>query len=139
MAMTVSSELRFPKCLPDALNIMIYFGTLNLGTYAAGGILATDISAQFKDLLYLSVSPKSGYTFEYDKVNNKVKAFAPVNVIANTGVADANNTIIKSAAGTLEVAGTGTAFQVVGVEVTGTPDLSTTPGNLDFLAMGLRS
>jgi len=44
MAITLSSELQFPKAMPDAYNVMIDFGTVDLGTYATDGVDASDFS-----------------------------------------------------------------------------------------------
>jgi hypothetical protein len=96
-------------------------------SYPTGGE-ALDLSAHFDTLLGVMIENKAGYSFEYDYTNKKVKAFVPVGVIADAGVSDANNTIMKSAAGTLEVAGTGTAFQQAAVEVADTTDLSALTG-----------
>jgi len=68
MSITLSSELRYPKAIPDAYNVMIDFGTLTLGTYATDGVDASDISDLFRYLLLLNVVSKDGYTFEYDLV-----------------------------------------------------------------------
>ena len=66
MAITLSSELQFPRAMPDAYNVMIDFGTINLGTYATDGVAAGDLSDLFRYLLLLNLVSKDGYTFEYD-------------------------------------------------------------------------
>ena len=89
MSITLSSELQFPKCLPDAYNIMIDFGTLTLGTsydQAGGGEDASDISDLFRYLLLLNLVSKDGYTFEYDSTEDKIKVF-----LAGVEVADGTN------------------------------------------------
>ena len=89
MAITLSSELQFPKAMPDAYNVMIDFGTLTLGTdydQAGGGEDASDISDLFRYLLLLNLVSKDGYTFEYDSTNDKIKVF-----LAGTEVADGQN------------------------------------------------
>jgi len=75
MAITLSSELRYPKAMPDAHNVMIDFGTLTLGTYATDGVDASDISDLFRYLLLLNVMSKDGYTFDYDSTEDKIKVF----------------------------------------------------------------
>ena len=89
MSITLSSELRFPKAMPDAYNVMIDFGTLTLGTsydQTGGGEDASDISDLFRYLLLLNLVSKDGYTFEYDSTNDKIKVF-----LAGTEVADGQN------------------------------------------------
>lgn len=50
-------------------------GTLDFGSYTTGGI-DLDLSNYFsKGVKKVNVFPKSGYLFEYDKVNKKVKVF----------------------------------------------------------------
>jgi hypothetical protein len=56
---------------------MIATGTLNLGTYATGGVAVTQgLFSLNTPLLDLSVDPaKGGYVFAWDKPNGKVMAF----------------------------------------------------------------
>ena len=77
MAITLSSELRYPKCMPDAYNVMIDFGTLDLGEYATGGVDATSLRDLFRHCLLVNVVSKDGYTFEYDNTegSEKIKVF----------------------------------------------------------------
>ena len=85
MSITLSSELTQPKCMPDAFNVMIDFGTLTLGTYATGGVDATSLRALFRYLLLVSVPSKDGYTFEYDSTegSEKIKVFLAGLEVAN--------------------------------------------------------
>ena len=86
MSITLSSELQFPKAMPDAWNIMIDFGTVDLGDdydQAGGGEDASDISDLFKHLLFLGLMSKDGYTFEYDSSADTIKVF-----LAGVEVAD---------------------------------------------------
>ena len=89
MAITLSSELTQPKCMPDAWNIMIDFGTVDLGTsydQTGGGEDASDISDLFRYLLLLNLVSKDGYTFEYDSSADTIKVF-----LAGAEVADGTN------------------------------------------------
>ena len=81
----LSSELLNPKCMPDAWNVMIDFGTLTLGTYATGGVDATELRALFRYLLLLNVVSKDGYTFEFDNTegSEKIKVFLAGVEVAN--------------------------------------------------------
>jgi len=92
MAITLSSELRYPKAMPDAHNVMIDFGTVDLGTdydQAGGGEDASDISDLFRYLLLLNLVSKDGYTFEYDSSADKIKVFlAGVEVADGTDLSD---------------------------------------------------
>ena len=86
MSITLSSELQFPKAMPDAWNVMIDFGTVNLGTYATDGVDASDFSDLFRYLLLLNLVSKDGYTFEYDSTADTIKVF-----LAGVEVADGTN------------------------------------------------
>jgi len=136
MPLTVTLDLP-KKAERISRNLHILTGVIAFGTYPVGGELLTDISKYFITLNRLVCDQKDVYLFEFDKTNNKVKVRVPVNVVADTGIADANNTIMKSATSTLEVAGTGTAFQVAGAEVLDTTDLSGVIG-VSFIAVGLK-
>lgn len=83
MSITLSSELRYPKCLPDAHNVMIDFGTVNLGTYATDGVDASDFSDLYRYLLLLNLVSKDGYTFEYDSTADTIKVFLAGLEVAN--------------------------------------------------------
>lgn len=78
MTIAISSELTQPKCMPDAFNVMIDFGTLTLGDdYDAdgGGVNMSDLSDFFRYLLFLHLSCADGYTFEYNSTTDRVKVF----------------------------------------------------------------
>ena len=85
MSITLSSELRYPKCIPDAYNVMIDFGTMTLGTYATDGVDATDLRALFRYCLLVNLVSKDGYTFEYDSTegSEKIKVFLAGIEVAN--------------------------------------------------------
>lgn len=85
MSITLSSELQHPKCMPDAYNVMIDFGTMLLGTYATGGVDATSLRALFRYCLLVNVVSKDGYTFEYDNTegSEKIKVFLAGLEVAN--------------------------------------------------------
>ena len=50
-------------------------GTGNLGTYASGGVEVLAAAVGLGLIEDLQVFPVDGYVFEYDKANNKVKAY----------------------------------------------------------------
>jgi len=83
MTITLSSEFTQPKCMPDAWNVMIDVGTVNLGTYATDGVDASDISDLFRYLLLLNLVSKDGYTFEYDSTADTIKVFLAGIEVAN--------------------------------------------------------
>lgn len=83
MSITLSSELQHPKCMPDAYNVMIDFGTVDLGTYATDGVDASDFSDLYRYLLLLNLVSKDGYTFEYDSTADKIKVFLAGIEVAN--------------------------------------------------------
>lgn len=121
MALTISNLKRIKLGNAYAVTADITFDK----SYDAGGEPLTARNIGLNVLTMLMCEPQGGYTFEYDHTNKKVKAMVPISAAANEGVADANNTLIKGATSKLEVAGTGTAFQVAGQEVTDEADLST--------------
>ena len=134
MSLTVTKDM--PACERLTRSLGILSGTIAFdSSYPTGGESLSDISKYFKTLLFCFVEATSGYFFTFDKTNNKVKAYAPVNVVAGSGTADANNTLIKAGA-TIGVAGTGTAYQSAGAEVLNTADLSGITA-ARFLAIGL--
>jgi len=83
MAITLSSELQHPKAMPDAYNVMIDFGTVDLGTYATDGVDASDFSDLYRYLLLLNLVSKDGYTFEYDSTADTIKVFLAGIEVAN--------------------------------------------------------
>ena len=83
MSITKSSEFTQPHCMPDAFNVMVDVGTVNLGEYATDGVDAGDICDYFRHILLLNLVSKDGYTFEYDSTNDVIKVF-----LAGVEVAD---------------------------------------------------
>jgi hypothetical protein len=92
-------------------------------SYPTNGEALTPNQFGLNTFSFVLPAPAAGYHFEFDHANKKLKAYVPVNAVAGDGVADGNNTLIKSATGTVEVAGTGTALQVPAAEVTDKTDL----------------
>lgn len=121
MAATVSIVKRLKMGNAKASIVDITFDS----SYPTGGESVTPEQCGMGVIQVFAAEPKSGYSFEYDRSAEKLKAYVPVNAVAGDGTADANNTLMKSATGTVEVAGTGTAFQVAGAEVADTTNLST--------------
>lgn len=93
-------------------------------SYPTNGLAVSPRQLGLNAIDFLLPANAGGYSFEYDHANKKLKAFVPVGVIADAGVSGADNTIMKSAAGTLEVAGTGTAFQQAAVEAANATNLA---------------
>lgn len=98
-------------------------------SYPTGGESLTPENLGLSVIDFLVAENAGGYIFEYDRVNKKLKVLTPtaISVEAGEGAADANNTVIKSATGTLEVAGTGEGFSVTNAaaEVANETDLHT--------------
>lgn len=116
---------------PRAKRIQRHWGTIsgNIAfdsSYPTGGELANaannSISGKFKSCKNIQCTPKSGYHFEYDATNNKIKVMVPVSLIDGGATAGANNTVV-SANSQLELAGTGAALQVTHIEVLDTANL----------------
>lgn len=94
-------------------------------SYPTGGESVTPQQVGLEVIQSFICEPNGGYIFEYVRSTKKLKAFVPVNAVAGDGVSGANNTLMKSATGTVEVAGTGTAFQLPAAEVADKTDLHT--------------
>lgn len=62
-------------------------------SYPTGGEATTGISDLFAEVLYVNLSPKSGYTFEYDYTNNKILAYyADYDAVADGALIQVPNT-----------------------------------------------
>jgi hypothetical protein len=137
MAVTVTLDFPKPERISKDSRIAVLSGTIAFdSSYPTGGEAITGITGKFKSCLQILFDNYGGYLFSFDKTNSKLKAFAPVNVVAGSGTAATNNYVFKSATATLEVDGTGTAFQVAGAEVLDTTDLSGLTA-VRFFAIGL--
>lgn len=85
-------------------------GTLNLGTYATGGVAVTPAKFGFETLTSLAVQPAGGYVFEWDEANAKIKAYRQKDPAA-TGGADialpqvANSTDLSSVVAHFDASG----------------------------------
>ena len=132
-ACTVTMDLPAAKRVNKGLAVVM--GKADISNYNTTGAEITDITGAFKKLLRVISEGVSdnGYLVRWDTTDECFHAFYPVAVIADAGVADANNTVMKSAAATLEVAGTGTAFGQPGTEVADDVDV----GEVNFIAIGL--
>jgi len=79
-------------------------------------------------LNFVLPSPASGYLFEFDHANSKLKAFTPtsLSMAGTAGTAGANNTVMKVSDTAIGVSGTGTAAAVknAATEVANATDLS---------------
>ncbi len=132
-------------------NIKLLTGSIAFdNSYPTGGE-AMDLSKFFKNLLGVFFETKSGYIFEYDYTNKKVKALYPRAAITSTlAVATpalahtAGGTAVTSTAATMPDHAAGAACTITGVagvaagagaEVPDTTDLSALTG-VRFLAWG---
>ena len=50
-------------------------GTMNLGTYAAGGVAITARNLGLSVIEVLNITGAGGYVFEFDRSNLKIKAY----------------------------------------------------------------
>jgi len=88
-------------------------------SYPTGGESLTARDCGMDVIDFALFEPSAGYTFEYDHTNSLLLAYVPVSIDAGSETAGANNTIVKTGStGPLEIAGSGTAFQVAGAQVT---------------------
>lgn len=95
MAATVTTD-KAPhpvKSVPDAY--FVVFGTINLGSYATGGVAITPQLFGLTQLVHLDLSQASGRTYEWDQVNSKVKAYR--NAAGAGDLAEVGNAVDLSA------------------------------------------
>jgi len=94
------------------------------GSYEATGDTGLTAAALGLDNVELVLfSQPGGLQLEYNYTNGRVLAYR-IEVIAAAIVSDGNNSVVKSAADTLEVAGAGTRFGFALPEVFATTSLS---------------
>lgn len=154
MALTITNKETTVFGNKRIRTVEIAFGSL----YPTGGESLTPTNLGLAEINILIASPKSGYTFEYDYINFKLKAyrsagFTPAGAVAAptiTTITNATPTAVGTTAGALsQVAGatgitgvqapafTGTAVaQAALAEVTDTTDLSAVTG-VRILAIGV--
>lgn len=94
-------------------------GTLNLGSYATGGVSVTAGLFGLSRIEDLIIDPAGGYTFEFDKTNSKIKAYRSGSHthdlhLNDADVADGATTRVNAGTNLLG-AGTGTDILVAGV------------------------
>jgi len=134
-------------------NLGILTGTIDFdSSYPTGGELLTGISNKFMRLLRVTFDQKSGYLFEFDKANNKVKVLHPTRQITPSGsnTSESAHTHTENTAATYTqnaTTGAGSAHNHtftgatvaanVGTEVPNATDLSGLTG-VSFIAVGLR-
>jgi len=139
MALTKTYDL--PRAERISRNVGIVTGKISFdSSYPTGGE-SLDLTDRLRTVLAVFIENKSGYIFEYDYTNKKVKAYYPtksqssnlagtVTVTSNTGDGDA---------GTYNVSFSGEKGEVdagPGEEVADTTDLSSVT-NVRFVAYGL--
>ena len=125
MSVTVTFDIPKAERLSHDSRLAIISGTIAFdSSYPTGGESITDITGKFKECLQIQCDNFGGYLFTFDKTNSKLKVLAPVDVVAGSGTAATNNFVFKSTTATLEVDGSGTAFQVAGAEIANTTNLS---------------
>ena len=73
MASTVTIDTTGGRFVEGAA--LVRKGTLNLGTYASGGIAVTAAQFELGILNDLEVRPSGGYVFEYLPSTGKIKAY----------------------------------------------------------------
>jgi hypothetical protein len=68
---TIDSDGRFVRG-----NRVIRQGSINLGTYAAGGVAVTPGNVELNVLQNLSLEPAAGYVYSWNRSTGKVQAFS---------------------------------------------------------------
>ena len=148
MALTITKD--FPAIERISRNMGMLTGTIAFdASYPTGGESATDITKYFKTCLRVVCDGKSGYTFEWDKTNSKLKVMYVDKVTVTTGAtaaADSTSGALLTdnagAEGALRAMGTAISTDyILGTkdalgEVADTTDLSTLTG-VSFIAVGL--
>jgi len=136
MAITVT--LDYPRTRKIAKNLRMISGSIAFdANYVTGGELANGangITRHFKSCKEVICEAKSGYMFEWDATNKKIKVLAPNNVVEGNATADANNTLVV-ANSVVEVAGDGSAVQALGGEMANDANLAALTG-VKFVAYG---
>lgn len=74
MSLTITSALEGSE--RATRNLSVFDGSIAFdSSYPTGGESASDISANFSTLTSIVFDNEDGYSFEYDKTNNKIKAY----------------------------------------------------------------
>lgn len=148
MALTIATDFRTVERISRSAGMIS--GTIDFdASYPTGGESATGITRYFRTCLRVICDGKSGYTFEWDKTNSKIKVMYVDKVTVTTGAtAAADSTsgalITNNAAAETAFRAMGTAVStdyILGTkdalgEVANTTDLSTLTG-VSFIAVGL--
>lgn len=142
MAVTITKDQPFVERISKNLGMLT--GTIAFdASYPTNGESVTDITRYFKTCLRVTCDNKSGYAFEWDKTNSKIKVFTQGLTTGATAAADST-----SGALLINDAGAEGAFRAMGTaisttyklgamkEVTATTDLSALTG-VSFIAIGL--
>ena len=152
MAIAVTKD--FPCSKRIGRNLRSLSGSVAFdSSYLTGGEPATDITRCFKACAQIICEQKSGYLFEFDKTNKKIKVFHPtvtlpahdhdILITGGQAAGDALQQLAavvgKTAAGdvtdTTSVQGTSGGAAQAGTEVPDAADLSGLTG-VKFIAMG---
>lgn len=148
MALTIATDFRAVERISRSAGMIS--GTIDFdASYPTGGESATGITRYFRTCLRVICDGKSGYTFEWDKTNSKIKVMYVDKVTVTTGATAAADSV--SGALITNNAAAETAFRAMGTavstdyilgtkdalgEVANTTDLSTLTG-VSFIAVGL--
>lgn len=148
MALTIATDFRTVERISRSAGMIS--GTIDFdASYPTGGESATGITRYFRTCLRVICDGKSGYTFEWDKTNSKIKVMYVDKVTVTTGATAAADSV--SGALITNNAAAETAFRAMGTavstdyilgtkdalgEVANTTDLSTLTG-VSFIAVGL--
>jgi len=134
MALTITKD--FPHAKKIGKGIYLLSGVISFdSSYHAGGEDVSGVTKYFKNCLRLICDQKSGFMFEFDKANKKLKAFHPTRINSASGtVNDAlgyptGSAVLTSATSARDISN-------AGKEVADTTDLSTLTG-VSFIAVGL--
>lgn len=124
--MSIAVTLDFPRAKKVGHGVKMISGSIAFdSSYPTGGELANGangITRHFKSCKQVLCEQNSGYMFQYDATNTKIKVLVPFATQANGGTAGANNTLVVANSQT-EIAGTGTPAQYAGTEVSNAANL----------------
>jgi len=116
MALTITKHTKWPHRIVDQMmrSVNLAFGEIDCDdSYPTGGY-AFDLSPEVKDVKMVAFETVSGYLFEYDSANKKVKVYEVNQPVDENGTATYTVTIKEVGDGTDLASVTGVGFLAIG-------------------------
>jgi hypothetical protein len=134
MALTISLDM--PKKERIGRSMYLLSGTIAFDDdYQTGGMDASGITKYFKNCLRLICDGRSGYIFEFDKSNKKIKVFHPTRINAASGTVN-DSLGFATGENTLNAENAARDISNAGKEVAASTNLSSLTG-VSFIAIGV--